>query len=182
MNDSAFDRLTPAQQRHLVVRLVLRVTATVVCLIALYYLLPVDRARSLSVGVALVIGLAVLASILTWQIRAIVRSDYPTLRLIEAIAFIIPLYVLGFAMLYFVMGHALQTNFSEPLTRTDALYFTVTIFATVGFGDITAKTDTARLVVTVQMIGNLVLLGVGLRVLLGAAQRGRERHSDESGD
>jgi hypothetical protein len=36
------------------------------------------------------------------------------------------------------------------LTRTDALYFTVTVFSTVGFGDITAKTETARLVVTGQ--------------------------------
>ena len=40
------------------------------------------------------------------------------------------------------------SNFSEPLTRTGALYFTVTVFSTVGFGDITAKTEAARLVVT----------------------------------
>jgi voltage-gated potassium channel len=37
------------------------------------------------------------------------------------------------------------------MTHTDALYFTVTVFATVGFGDITARTDTARLLVTVQI-------------------------------
>ena len=37
-------------------------------------------------------------------------------------------------------------TFTEPLTRTDAQYFTVTIFATVGFGDITAVTQTARVV------------------------------------
>jgi hypothetical protein len=28
-----------------------------------------------------------------------------------------------------------------PLTRTDALYFSVTVFSTVGFGDITAKSQ-----------------------------------------
>jgi len=33
------------------------------------------------------------------------------------------------------------------------LYFTVTVFATVGFGDITAKTEAARLVVTERWIG-----------------------------
>ena len=43
-------------------------------------------------------------------------------------------------------------NFSQPLNHTDALYFTVTVFATVGFGDITATTEAARLVVTGQMI------------------------------
>jgi voltage-gated potassium channel len=30
-------------------------------------------------------------------------------------------------------------SIGAPLTRTDALYFTVTVFSTVGFGDITAK-------------------------------------------
>jgi hypothetical protein len=31
------------------------------------------------------------------------------------------------------------------MTRTGALYLTVTVFATVGFGDLTAKTGAARL-------------------------------------
>ena len=35
------------------------------------------------------------------------------------------------------------------------------MFATVGFGDITAKTEVARLVVTVQMMIDLVILGLG---------------------
>jgi len=39
-------------------------------------------------------------------------------------------------------------NFGGHLSHTDGLYFTVTVFSTVGFGDITAKTETARLVVT----------------------------------
>ena len=43
-------------------------------------------------------------------------------------------------------------SFTEPLTRADALYFTVTVFSTVGFGDITAKSETARVVLIVQML------------------------------
>jgi hypothetical protein len=47
-------------------------------------------------------------------------------------------------------------NFStHALTRTDALYFTVTVFSTVGFGDITAASQSARLVVTAQMLLDL---------------------------
>ena len=60
----------------------------------------------------------------------------------------------------------------HSLTRTDALYFTVTVFTTVGFGDITATTQAARLIVTVQMILDLGVLGLGIRVFLGAVQRG----------
>jgi hypothetical protein len=48
-------------------------------------------------------------------------------------------------------------GFAGPLTRTDALYFTVTVFPTVGFGDITARSETARIVVTGQMIADLVI-------------------------
>ena len=32
-------------------------------------------------------------------------------------------------------------SFTQPLDHTTALYFTVTVFATVGFGDIVAATD-----------------------------------------
>jgi hypothetical protein len=47
----------------------------------------------------------------------------------------------------------------------------------VGFGDIAAKSETARVVLIVQMLADLALLGAGARVLLGAVQRGRQRRS-----
>jgi hypothetical protein len=42
---------------------------------------------------------------------------------------------------------------AEPLSRTDALYYTITVFSTVGFGDITPRADLARIVTMVQMGG-----------------------------
>ena len=69
------------------------------------------------------------------------------------------------------MAQADASNFSvHTLTKTDSLYFTVTVFATVGFGDITATSQAARLIVTVQMILDLIILGLGIRLLLGAAR------------
>jgi voltage-gated potassium channel len=45
----------------------------------------------------------------------------------------------------------------------------------------TAKTDTARLVVTAQMIADLIVLGIGIKVILGAVTRGRrQRPTDAS--
>jgi hypothetical protein len=47
------------------------------------------------------------------------------------------------------MSHTSSSNFSvHALTRTDSLYFTVTVFATAGFGDISPASQVARLVVT----------------------------------
>lgn len=48
------------------------------------------------------------------------------------------------------------------------------VFSTVGFGDITAKTQAARLVVTGQMIADLVVLGLAIKVIVGAVRRGRQ--------
>jgi voltage-gated potassium channel len=65
------------------------------------------------------------------------------------------------------------------LTKSDALYFTVTIFSTVGFGDVSATGETTRLVVTAQMILDLIFLGVGIRVILGAVQRSKDRSASQ---
>ena len=45
------------------------------------------------------------------------------------------------------------------------MYFTVTVSSTVSF---TPKSEAARIVLIVQMLGDLAVLGVGARVVLGA--------------
>jgi hypothetical protein len=120
----------------------------------------------------LAIGLAALIAVVAFQVRWILRSRYPGLRAVQALATSIPLFLLLFAGTYVVLAAISAGNFSEPLTRTNALYFTVTVFSTVGFGDITAKTEAARLVVTGQMIVDLVAIGLVVKVIVGAAKRG----------
>ena len=51
------------------------------------------------------------------------------------------------------------------------------MFSTVGFGDIAPKTDPARLVATVQMLSDLAMFAVVIRLILGAASRGADRRS-----
>ena len=55
------------------------------------------------------------------------------------------------------------------------LYFTVTALSPVGFGDSTAKSETTRLVVTGQMIADLIILGLAIKVIMGAFRHGRQR-------
>ena len=66
------------------------------------------------------------------------------------------------------MAHSNPTAFGMGLSRTDALYFSSTVFTTVGFGDITAKSEAARLVVTAQMWLDLVFLGLVVQVVTQA--------------
>jgi len=164
-----------------IVRSFLRATGSTVALVVIYYLLPLDRSSTWAAVTMLVIGLVLFIGLVAFQVRSIVRSRFPALRAIEALATSIPLFLLLFASVYVVMATISASNFSEPLTHTDALYFTVTVFSTVGFGDITAKSEAARLVVTSQMIADLLIIGIGLRVIVGAVTRSRQQRPEDAG-
>jgi voltage-gated potassium channel len=165
--------------RRRVLRSLLRAALTSTVLVVLYYRLPLTGALEASTVVLLLAGLALFAGVITWQVRAILRSRYPGLRAIEALAAAIPLFLLVFAAAYVKLAEAQPRAFSEPLTRTDALYFTITVFSTVGFGDIAPVATAARVVAMVQMLGDLVVVGLVLRVMLGAVKQGRERRAAE---
>lgn len=148
----------------------------------IYYLLPLNTT---SVGFAvtmLVIGLVALVGLVAFQVRSIVRATYPALRAVGALATSAPLFLLLFAGTYFVMDTISAGSFSEPLTRTDALYFTVTVFTTVGFGDITATTEVTRVLVTAQMVAGIVTVGIGARIIVDAVKHGREQQPEKGVD
>lgn len=155
---------------------VVRVLASTAIVVTAYYLLPFDRAVTWHAIALLVIGLLALIALIGFQVRTIIQSPFPNLRAVEALATSLPLFLMLFAGTYYVMARLSPASFGGHLSRTDALYFTVTVFTTVGFGDISAKTETARLVVTVQMIADLLILGLGIRIILGAVSRGQQRH------
>ena len=156
-----------------------RSLGTTVSLLWLYFVVPVsDRPTGSGIGLLLV-GLVALAVLLTRQIRSIARSDTPRLRAIEVLAIVAPLFLLLFSFSYYLMALHDSSQFTQPMSRTDALYFTVTVFATVGFGDIVARSQTARAVVTVQMVLDLALVGVGLRLLVQAVQVGLSRQEQD---
>jgi voltage-gated potassium channel len=172
-----YEQLPPAKRRRLVLRAFLRALATTTVMVVLYYVLPLDGRSNTRTLTLLILGLGVLAGVLAWQVRKIVGAEFPRIRAIQALFVAVPFYVLTFAAAYFLIAGSTRTDFTEPLSRTDALYFTVTVLSTVGFGDITPKSELARVVVTVQMVVNLILIGLGLRTLLGAAQLGLQRRS-----
>jgi voltage-gated potassium channel len=163
------------EPRRFLLLAVVRPMLTVAALICVYYLLPVDRRLSGWTLVLLIAELGLVVAVIVWQIRLILRARYPTLQGIEALALSVPLFLLVFANVYYLLEHNVAGSFTAPLSRTDALYFAVTVFTTVGFGDITPVAEPARLLVTGQMVGNLLVIGVALRVILTAVERGRRR-------
>ena len=180
MTETPVRTYSPAQRRRHIARGLLGAMVATTVLVVLYFTLPLNLMDSVPVGVSLVIALLILLGVSSWQVRAITRSAHPGVRGIVALAFVAPLFLLLFAASYFLLAQDDPASFStHTLTRTDALYFTVTVFATVGFGDISATSQVARRLVTVQMILDLLVLGLGIRVFVGAVQRGRQRQGPD---
>ncbi|MDT0300507.1 potassium channel family protein [Streptomonospora wellingtoniae] len=146
-----------------------------VALIAVYALAPltpsVDRHLMLrSIG-----ALLLFAVLVVWQVHAVSRAPRPELRAGAALGLLAAVYLLGWAAVYVLHSAADPAAFTERLNRIDALYFAVTVFATVGFGDIVPLTQTARALVTSQMLLNLLLIGAVLRLVMETARQRRRR-------
>jgi hypothetical protein len=170
MTPRSFADIEPNEKRRAIVRVVGRVVVVWIVFIGAYFIYPVGN-DSLGTAVKLAIDLVLVILVILWQVRRILHAEYPELRAIEALGVILAIFLVLFSALYLSMSHSSGSTFTQSLDHMGALYFTVTVFSTVGFGDITAKTDGARALVSVQMILDLVLIGVVVRLLVTAARK-----------
>ncbi|MFB4304531.1 potassium channel family protein [Actinomadura sp. GTD37] len=165
-------------RRRLALRTVLRSGLTTACLLGAYAVVPLDEPFTVASGLVLIGALVAVAVVVAWQARAIVRDPAPRLRAVEALATSAVLFLVAFSASYCLMGNGTPAGFSEPLTHVDALYYTMTVFSSVGFGDIVPVSRAARVLTTVQMAGDLVFLGLAARIFLEAMRRGVERRGE----
>jgi voltage-gated potassium channel len=160
--------------RRRVMRSIARTVVVTGSVLAFYVIAPLDQRPAGAIAVRLLLELVVLVLVLGWQIREVTRSPHPVLRGVEAVVISVPLLVLTFAATYVVVDHNSPGSFTEALSRLDAAYLSVTILATVGFGDITPVTDVARSLVMSQMLVDLAFVGLVAKVLVGAVRRRRD--------
>ena len=179
MTTKRYNRLSPSARRRRRVVELLWTALSAVPLLTLYYLAPLDGPLDISTLIGFALGLVVFALVIVWQVRAIVSSDVPRLRTLRAVVIAVSTLLVVFAATYSVISNGRPDSFSEPLSRTDALYFTLTTFATVGFGDIAPRTDLARIVVMIQMITGLIAVGLLGKIVFAAMQKGLRRQQDE---
>jgi voltage-gated potassium channel len=144
-------------------------------ILLVYYAVPVGEAPS-AVGIAfsvvgLLVGMAVLVRLTIRQVRRLAgaRSDDEGIR-IESLIFLIYIVVPMFAFGYLVLETADPGQFDGLKTKTDALYFTVSTLATVGFGDVHATDQLARILVTLQIAFDLVFVGAMVSLLTGVVR------------
>ena len=137
--------------------------------------------------VLLLIGAVIYAIVLRLQFKRVVNSKRPGLVAAESLILSAGLFIAIFSAIYVILEGDNPGSFSQPIDHFTAAYFTLTVLATVGFGDITAVSNTARLIVMAQMALGLGFLAVIIKVFTGAAQRaiqsrGSSREPREDGE
>jgi hypothetical protein len=128
------------------------------------------------VGLLLIAGAVVMLTLLFLRgLRTVPRASRPLLWTIAMLVVFLEFFILLFSYVYLSLEVAIPGSVPGIVTHLDAVYFTVTMLATVGFGDITPATQVARSIATFQMLVNLLLLGAVVRVGVSVGKRAAER-------
>lgn len=171
----------PRERRRLFALSVLQVAGMTLALLVLYAVAPVAGRTDTGAILALLGALVVFLLLLAWQIRAIVQAPHPEVRAIQILLLAFVVILIVFSYTYLSLAEQDSGSFSEHLSRVAAFYFSVSTFATVGFGDIAARSDPARLVVTIQMLLDLALIAGAARLVLGAVRMALSSRQPEEG-
>jgi len=176
MSPRRLTHLTVAERRRAMVKSLVRFVVIFLGVIAAYYLLPFATASTdLQAVASLLTGAVLFIGVMLWEVRRIARADLPELRSVEAIAVAVPFFLTIYAAAYVTLSELSPGSFSQPLNRTGGLYYSIVTFGTVGYGDIAPVSDLARILVSTQILGDLVFIALVLRIVSGAARATLER-------
>jgi hypothetical protein len=158
---------------------VLHNAATLAGALLAYYFIPLTNESSALWQTSLfVVGLALL---IWWVVRELMKqlaAGSGGVRVRSLITLLYPLVAL-FALAYYMIQRNDPTQFDGLVTRTDSLYFTVITLGTIGYGDVHAVGQFARVVTMIQVALDLVVIGAFVaiassRVQVLLAQRGTD--------
>jgi voltage-gated potassium channel Kch len=153
-----FVRRTEAR-RHLLLRVaehLLIVAAALGC----FYLVPITGDFFRLGSVIFVIVLAFLVLMVSRQLikQARAGSD-PSVR-VRSLLFLLYPIVTVFALAYYALEIHNPNQFDGLVNRTDALYYTIVTLGTVGYGDVHAAAQAAKIITMGQIVFDLVVVGL----------------------
>jgi voltage-gated potassium channel Kch len=148
-----------------------RVILPVGVLIA-YFVVPVGEPNAplgvLAGSLCALAGLGLVAYVVVDEIRRADKRLRPAhLILLAELAIVI------FALVYYAVAVRSPGQFGGLETRLDALYFSLTTVATVGYGDINAVGQLARALVSIQLVFNVGFIAAIVGMLKGKLQERR---------
>lgn len=166
---------TPAEDvlpRRLLMVALARVLGILAGTLAVYFLVPIEGSGvARAAALAACVGIATILTVFARQMSRVSRSRRPALAALEALVLVFGLFLCFFALLYVSLSANDPGAFTQDVDKVAGIYFTTTILTTVGFGDISPVSDTARIMVTLQMVLGLILLGTAVKALAFSAKR-----------
>ncbi|NES14923.1 MULTISPECIES: potassium channel family protein [Micromonospora] len=146
----------------------------VALLLVAYFAVPVEpdpnglRLALRSAGTLLLV--VVVAFLVTGQVRRQLAVQQPTgeaeIRALIRLAVALIAGLLVFALADFVVANTRPGEFVGLRTRVDALYFALTTLTTVGYGDVHAQGQIARVLVCAQMIFSIGVIATGASIVI----------------
>ena len=136
----------------------LRPVVFVALTLLLYFAVPVSgavRGDELSRLVLCALALMLITVTVVWQVRLQLEDEQ---RRIDGLVVALVVAVLGFALGFYVMELRDPGQIPGLDTRLDGLYFAMSTLLTIGYGDIHAVGQAARVLVLVQMVFNVVVI------------------------
>ncbi len=142
-----------------------------------YAVLPIQKDSAIAIAVIAAVGLIAVLAVFFRQFRRIERSADPGMAAVEALCLVGGMFLTLFAFIYVSLSASDPGAFSQAVDKVAGIYFSVTVMTTVGFGDITPVGPAARILVTVQMVLDVVLIGAAVKLLGQHLRSVRERRS-----
>ena len=152
-----------------------------VAIFAIYFTLPFDNLVWTGQAVTrTVVGLLTFGVVLWLLIKRILKAEVPQFRAAETLIISLALFICFYASIYLGTSINEPQTFNVVLTHTSALYFTIVTFGTVGYGDISANSDLARLLVSAQIIIDVVFIAALARLVIFASKFSLNRDDESS--
>ena len=150
---------------------VLHNAATLVGALLAYYCFPITGESS-PLWQLLLFGIG-LGLLIWWIVRELQKQlsagSNPRVGVHSLITLLYPVVAL-FALAYFLIARVDPTQFDGLATRTDALYYTIVTLGTIGYGDVHAVGQFARVITMIQIAFDLVVIGAFVAVASSRVQ------------
>jgi voltage-gated potassium channel len=142
-----------------------------------YFVVPVGIEDDNLVARALVgtLTLLLLTATVVWQVVVHVEDET---RQVDGLLLALVVAVLAFALAFYRLAASDPGQIPGLVTRVDALYFTMSTLLTIGYGDVHAAGQTARVLVLVSMLFNVVVVATAVTTLTGRLRQHAELRAE----
>jgi voltage-gated potassium channel len=133
--------------------------------VVVYFVVPVSRELQRGTVIRILVAIVVLALLVAAVVRQLRLHIDDQDRRVDGLIVSITMVMAVFSLCYFTLEQRDAGQFGDLETRLDALYFTASTAATVGYGDVHAVGQAARALVLVQIVFNVVFIGTAVALL-----------------